>query len=93
MWEHSTRDQGNFPVPGGTTMVIKKNGNVQCRVVLIQKPMHKESKRNQRELSWDFKKNNVQWTSETSGENNFGKVLLRSFYEKVVSREFPYKLA
>ena len=48
-------------------MVVKIKENVQCRVVLIQ--TDKEKERNQRELTRDFKNNNVQWNNET-GENN-----------------------
>ena len=36
VWEHSTHDQGNFPVQTGTTMVVRIIENVQCRVVFIQ---------------------------------------------------------
>ena len=65
-------------------MVVKK-GNVQCRVVSIQTATHKKSKRNQRELTRDFKKNTVQRKNETTGENNLGMImmiLLRSFPKK-----------
>ena len=50
-------------------MVVKIKENVQCRVVLIQTDKEK-TERNQRELTFDFKNNNVQWNNETLGENN-----------------------
>ena len=53
----------------GTKMVVKIKENVQGRVVLIQTDK-KKNERNQRELTRDFKNNNVQWNNETSGENN-----------------------
>ena len=70
VWEHSTHDRarGNFPVLTGTKKVVKIKENVQCRVVLIQTDKEKYE-RNQRELTRDFKNNNVQWNNETSGEN------------------------
>ena len=75
-------------------MVVKIKENVPCRVVPIQTAMHEKSKRNQRELTRDFKKNNVQWKNETSIENTLDMILLRSF-SKIDSIEsiYPYKLA
>ena len=66
----------------GTTMVVNIEENVQCRVVLVQRAVHKKSKRNQREVTRDFEKNSVQWKNKTSGENNLGMIPLRNFSKK-----------
>ena len=42
MWEHSTRDWGNFPMLTGTTMVVKIKENVHCTVVSMKTAMHKK---------------------------------------------------